>query len=322
MEATLKMGIGRRSQSAAGVAILLFSVGCTDTLGPKHGDVAAPSRITGSGLSLSLVGSNVTRYKPIPGEVQKKRFLLQGTRNAQGGCHFSSKMRVKDGDPVPAEWVVEYDFSTCTQIRARGTVPPGIRPNKATASGKGPATATSPSQTDINYSMGDQSSGAVAGANITSEYRWQNWMVAMASFNNTQFRYTLGPDCVTAATLQVTQYWASNDKFYDWAGPADLSFLGGEPVCDCADLGAVSKVPFHFTYDQFCYGWDTFTVEIDSQMDLQFEGGVLYRGYGLNSDDDLGFCQQASLDFQFVFDGWNPPPGQVNDVSPHPRPIP
>ena len=67
------MRIGGRSQSAAaGAAILLFSVACTDALGPRHGDVAPPHSVTGSGLSLSLVGANIVRHKPIPGEVQTK----------------------------------------------------------------------------------------------------------------------------------------------------------------------------------------------------------------------------------------------------------
>ena len=50
--------------------------------------------------------------------------------------------------------------------------------------------------------------------------------------------------------------------------------------------------------------------------------GVLKRNYYYINNDDFNYCDYAAEDFQYIFDGWNPPPGQVNNVSPRSWVIP
>ena len=316
----MKMRIGGRSQSAAaGAAILLFSVACTDALGPRHGDVAPPHSVTGSGLSLSLVGANIVRHKPIPGEVQTKRFVLQGERTARGSCKFIRKIEFKDGDRIPSEWVIESDPSTCTDILAQGHIPPGRRPNQNTALGKSPAVAPNLFQDGANYSMGDQNAAAIAGSHITTEWRWQGWFTAMADIDDAQFSYNVGPNCLTGGSGYVGWYWASNDTFTTFQKAPDAFWWGGQPDGSCETEYLEHNQAWTVGYStNDCFGYGTFTPHLGTRMTMNFQNGILYRIYNYWYDNDFWMCNTAMMDFQFFLDAENPPGGMVNSAAPLP----
>ena len=70
-------------------------------------------------------------------------------------------------------------------------------------------------------------------------------------------------------------------------------------------------------YGNYCFGYQsTFTAFLNSDMYLTFQGGVLMRDYQYDNFDDFSSCESAAADFQYIFAGENPPPGQVNSVSP------
>jgi hypothetical protein len=98
-------------------ALLLASL-----IGSKVARAQQPPAATDSAPA-HLVGAHVVRYRPLPGSVEHVRFLLRGTRT-NGGCSFHSRSRPGGN----SEWVVEYDVDSCTQIRARGYLPPPVMP--------------------------------------------------------------------------------------------------------------------------------------------------------------------------------------------------
>ncbi|HEY2851209.1 MAG TPA: hypothetical protein VGJ18_00080 [Gemmatimonadaceae bacterium] len=311
----MRMRLGSRSQSAvAGLAILLFGVACTDALGPRHGDVAAPTRVTGSGLSLSLVGANIVRHKPIPGEMQTNRFVLQGERTERGSCRFHREITIKDGDAIPSEWVVESDLSTCTDILAQGHIPPGRRPAQA-ALGKSPAVAPNLYQDNTNYSRGEQSAGGVASTAITAEWRYQDWETVMADIDNVQFRYTLSPDCITGGNGWAGVYWNADETLTIFPGSLSAYFFGGggPPDNSCNYMYAEHDQWWTVGYTDNWTCDYTFTPHIDTQEGLNFRpDNILYRFYTYSYENDFYNCNDAMYDFRFILDAENPPPGTVD----------
>lgn len=312
------------SQSAAGsMAILLFSISCSDALGPRRDNAVSPHRVMGSGLSLSLVGANIVRHKPIPGEVQTSRFVLQGERTARGSCRFHREIKFKDGDKILSEWVIESDPETCTDVLAQGHLPPRralSQPNQKPASGKSPAVTPSFFQTGANYYQGEQNAGSLAGAHITVEWRWQGWFTALANIDDVQFHYTVSPNCINGASGYVAWAWAGNDTFTTLPRPADAYFWGGggSPYNACSYMYLQHNQAFSLGYNtDDCQFYNTFTPNLNTNSTLFFDvNGVLWRSYGFTYDNDFQYCGTAQQDFQAVLDAENPPTGMVNAASP------
>ena len=99
-------------------ALLLASL-----IGSSAARAQQPPPVATDSAPAHLVGPHVVRYPPRAGFVEHERYLLHGT-GSNGSCSFHSSSRPGSN----AEWVVEYDFDTCTQIRARGYGPPPVMP--------------------------------------------------------------------------------------------------------------------------------------------------------------------------------------------------
>jgi hypothetical protein len=65
----------------------------------------------------TLRGPRVARHATPPYFRERERYVLKGERSGLG-CRYKSKGKPGFG----AEWVVETDPDTCTQVRARGDV--------------------------------------------------------------------------------------------------------------------------------------------------------------------------------------------------------
>lgn len=67
--------------------------------------------------SYHLSGSKVARFPNNPDFVEARRYLLHGEKVGSGCSYHSTGLA-----PYKAEWVLEHDYDTCTQIRARGWI--------------------------------------------------------------------------------------------------------------------------------------------------------------------------------------------------------
>jgi hypothetical protein len=65
-----------------------------------------------------LTGPHVIRYRARSCFRERERFIARGDRTAAGDCRHHAAAKPGFG----AEWVLEYDPDTCTQLRARGDV--------------------------------------------------------------------------------------------------------------------------------------------------------------------------------------------------------
>jgi hypothetical protein len=92
-------------KTSVGLLGAIVALSCRDGTGNQAPDL------------VHLKGPHVIRYRARSYFRERERFIARGER-VNGDCRHHARSKPGFG----AEWVLEYDPETCTQLRARGDV--------------------------------------------------------------------------------------------------------------------------------------------------------------------------------------------------------